>query len=282
MGKQIKKRIQPNCRSVISSNFTLRQTAGNYADYGFWTSQNSNQYESITGHAMPVIKPNSTEPKILDVFAALASFASNTRPLSRPDKNHFASIDDDICHSLLTKLMNKIKFHLWTKQSNPSNNLTDAIMMHHLIWKIILMLSVSQSLKERSKYHATLSAKKADWRLQASLFWFWWATIGYWTSLREDGLMPTFFSVALLEATRSHSPGGGAAIFHPLLENIVFVTTLLFGSMCFPTLLHDVPSTAPIHGLWHIRQNALGELSLLLMIPIDHYKSCPAESTGFK
>jgi hypothetical protein len=38
---------------------------------------------------MPVIKPNSTEPRIVDVFAALASFASNTRPLSRPDKNQW-------------------------------------------------------------------------------------------------------------------------------------------------------------------------------------------------
>jgi hypothetical protein len=70
------------------------------ADYGFcqlwiFTSQNSNRNESITtGHVMPAIKPNSTEPEIHGAFIALTTFASNTRPLRRPDKSHFALIGD--------------------------------------------------------------------------------------------------------------------------------------------------------------------------------------------
>jgi hypothetical protein len=43
---------------------------------------------------MPAIKPNSSEPEIHGAFIALTTFASNTRPLWRPDKNHFALIDE--------------------------------------------------------------------------------------------------------------------------------------------------------------------------------------------
>jgi hypothetical protein len=39
--------------------------------------------------------------------------------------------------------MNEIKSHPCTQWSHPSNNLAGAILMHHLIRKIILMLSVS-------------------------------------------------------------------------------------------------------------------------------------------
>jgi hypothetical protein len=42
------------------------------------------------------IKQNSTEPEIVGAFVALTTFASSTRPLWRPDKNHFALIDDTI------------------------------------------------------------------------------------------------------------------------------------------------------------------------------------------
>jgi hypothetical protein len=54
--KKLKKRIPLGCRSVIYTS-TLRQAAGNFSDYGFCTSQNSNRKESIPGHAMPAIKP---------------------------------------------------------------------------------------------------------------------------------------------------------------------------------------------------------------------------------
>jgi hypothetical protein len=90
--QKIKKRIKLDCRSVTTTS-TLRQAAGNFADHGFCTSQNSNRKESITGHAMPALKPNSTEPEIVGVLVALTSFTSNTRPLWRPDNNHFALID---------------------------------------------------------------------------------------------------------------------------------------------------------------------------------------------
>jgi hypothetical protein len=90
--QKIKKRIKLDCRSVTTTS-TLRQAAGNFADYGFCTSQNSNRKESITGHAMPALKPNSAEPEIVGAFVTLTSFASNTRPLWRPDNNHFALID---------------------------------------------------------------------------------------------------------------------------------------------------------------------------------------------
>jgi hypothetical protein len=39
--QKIKKQIKLNCRSVTTT-FTLRQAAGNFADFGFCTSQNSN------------------------------------------------------------------------------------------------------------------------------------------------------------------------------------------------------------------------------------------------
>jgi hypothetical protein len=77
----------------VTTTSTLRQAAGNFADYGFCMSQNSNRKEISSGHAMPALKPNSTEPEIVGVFVALTSFASNTRPLWRPDNNHFALID---------------------------------------------------------------------------------------------------------------------------------------------------------------------------------------------
>jgi hypothetical protein len=68
----------------------------NYADHGFCTPQNSNRNSRITGRAILAIKPNSTEPEIVGAFVALTTFASSTRPLWRPDKNHFALIDDAI------------------------------------------------------------------------------------------------------------------------------------------------------------------------------------------
>jgi hypothetical protein len=101
--KKLKKRSLLDCCSVISMS-TLRQAAGNFSDYGFCTSQNSNRKESITGHAMPAIKPNSTDPEIIEAFVALTSFASNTRPLWRPDKDHFALIDDAILMEFAHKI----------------------------------------------------------------------------------------------------------------------------------------------------------------------------------
>jgi hypothetical protein len=93
--KKVKKRILFDCHSVISTS-TLWQAADNYAGYGFCTSPNSNRNESITGHAMPAIKPNSTELETVEAFVALTSFASNMWPLWRLDKNHFDLIDDAI------------------------------------------------------------------------------------------------------------------------------------------------------------------------------------------
>jgi hypothetical protein len=90
--KKVKRRIHLDCHSV-STTSTLRQAAGNFADYGFYTSHNSNRKESITGHVMPALKPNSTEPEIVGLFVALTTFAFNTRPLWRLDNNHFALID---------------------------------------------------------------------------------------------------------------------------------------------------------------------------------------------
>jgi hypothetical protein len=42
---------------------------------------------------MPTLKPNSTESEIVEVFLALTSFAMDTHPLWREDKDHFASMD---------------------------------------------------------------------------------------------------------------------------------------------------------------------------------------------
>jgi hypothetical protein len=101
--KKIKKRMQLNCSSVIS-NSTLWQAAGDNADYGFCTSQNSNRNDSITGGSMPAIKPMSTVPEIVDVFVAHTTFASNMRPSWRPDENHFALMDDDILSEFAHKI----------------------------------------------------------------------------------------------------------------------------------------------------------------------------------
>jgi hypothetical protein len=94
----------------VSTTSTLRQAAGNFADYGFCTSQNSNRKESITGHAMPALKPNSTEPEIVGAFVALTTFASNTRPSWRLDNNHFALIDAATLKEFAQKIppLNKI------------------------------------------------------------------------------------------------------------------------------------------------------------------------------
>jgi hypothetical protein len=101
--KKIKKRIDLDSPSLVT-NSTVRQVTGNYANYGYCTSQNSNRNKSTTGHVMSALKPNSTVREIVDVFVALTTFASNTRPLWRRDNDHFASIDPDI----LTKFAHKI------------------------------------------------------------------------------------------------------------------------------------------------------------------------------
>ncbi len=90
--KKIKKRIKADHRPAVTVA-KVRQAPGNYADYGFCTSQNSNRKESMTGHAMPALKPNSLEPDIIHVFVTLTNFGSNTRPRWRLDEDHFASMD---------------------------------------------------------------------------------------------------------------------------------------------------------------------------------------------
>jgi hypothetical protein len=97
----------------------------NYADFGFCTLQNSNRNESITGHAMLAIKSNSTEPEIVGAFVALTTFASSTRPLWRPDKNHFALIDGAILTEFAQNLIHGIKFRPCTQRSHPTINLAD-------------------------------------------------------------------------------------------------------------------------------------------------------------
>jgi hypothetical protein len=53
---------------------------------------------------MPALKPNSTVLEVVDVFVALTTFATNTRPLWRPDKDHFASIDNDTLSEFAHKI----------------------------------------------------------------------------------------------------------------------------------------------------------------------------------
>ena len=101
--EQIKNRIDLDSPSLVP-NSTVRQATGNYADYGYCTSQNSNRNGSTTGHAMPALKPNSTVREIVDVFVALTTFATNTRPLWRQDEDHFASIDDDTLSEFAQKI----------------------------------------------------------------------------------------------------------------------------------------------------------------------------------
>jgi hypothetical protein len=56
---KIKKRIGLDCPSSSLPTWnTVRQAAGNYANYGFCSTQSSNRKESITGHAMPALKEN--------------------------------------------------------------------------------------------------------------------------------------------------------------------------------------------------------------------------------
>jgi hypothetical protein len=94
---KIKKRIGLDCpsSSLLSSN-TVRQAAGNYANYGFCSSQISNQKESITGQVMPALKENSKAPEIVDAFVALTLFGSKTRPSCRLHEEHFSQIAADV------------------------------------------------------------------------------------------------------------------------------------------------------------------------------------------
>jgi hypothetical protein len=101
--KKIRKRIKLDSPSVIS-NSTARQATGNYADYGFCSSQSSNRNESITGHAMPALKPNSKAGEIVDAFVALTSFAANSRPKWRPLDDHFARIKPEILAEFAHKI----------------------------------------------------------------------------------------------------------------------------------------------------------------------------------
>jgi hypothetical protein len=57
--QKIKQRILLDCPSAASTSHTICQATGSYADYGFFTSQNSNRDDSTTGHAMPALKANS-------------------------------------------------------------------------------------------------------------------------------------------------------------------------------------------------------------------------------
>jgi hypothetical protein len=50
------------------------------------------------------MKPNSKVPETLEVFAALTSFASNTWPLWRPNKDHFALTNDDSLSEFVYKI----------------------------------------------------------------------------------------------------------------------------------------------------------------------------------
>ena len=81
-----------------------RKAPGNYADYGFCTSQNSSRDGSTTGHAMPALKPNSKLPEIVDVFRALTCFAESTQPLWRPGHGHFALVDPDVLSEFAHKI----------------------------------------------------------------------------------------------------------------------------------------------------------------------------------
>jgi hypothetical protein len=112
-------------------------------------SWNSNQKESIAGQAMLALKLNSTKPEIVGAFVALTSFASNTRPLWRPDNDHFTSINAVTLKEFSQKihLTYKIPSMQLTQWSQTTSILADAIMMHQPIWKIILMLSVSHLSK---------------------------------------------------------------------------------------------------------------------------------------
>jgi hypothetical protein len=89
--------------------------------------------------------------------------------------------------------------------------------------------------------------------------------------------------------TRSHP--GTEPMLHVLPEKIVFVfvphaanvsDSCLSRTMHFPTLLHNVPSTASINGIRHVFRNSIGELSPLLRITIDQDKSCPVECPGIE
>jgi hypothetical protein len=101
--KKIKRCIQLNSTSSISSS-TLQQATGNYADYGFCTSQNSNRKESTTGHAMPALKPTSKVPEIIDVFVTLTTFAASNQPSWRLHDDYFSTFDPEI----LSEFSNKI------------------------------------------------------------------------------------------------------------------------------------------------------------------------------
>jgi hypothetical protein len=74
---------------------------------------------------MLAIQPNSTEPEIVEAFVALTTFALSTLPLWRPDKHHFALIDDAILTEFAQKLIHGIKFHACTQRSHPTINLAD-------------------------------------------------------------------------------------------------------------------------------------------------------------
>jgi hypothetical protein len=92
---KVKQRIYRDS-STIQQNSTVRQATGNYADYGYCTSQNSNRSTSTTGHSMPALKPNSTAPEIVNVFVTLTKFAANTRPAWRPHNDHFEMMDQEM------------------------------------------------------------------------------------------------------------------------------------------------------------------------------------------
>ena len=102
--KKVKHRIPLDHQSTIATSLTVRQAPGNYADYGFCTSQNSSRNGSTTGHAMPALKPNSKEPEIVDVFLALTCFADSTRPLWRTDHPHFAMLDSEMMIEFAQKI----------------------------------------------------------------------------------------------------------------------------------------------------------------------------------
>jgi hypothetical protein len=108
---KIKKRIGLDCPSFsLPTSNTVRQAAGNYADYGFCSSQNSNQKESTTGHAMPALKENSKTPEIVDAFVALTLFGSKTRNLLwRLHKENFSQIATDVLSQFPGKINNKNK-----------------------------------------------------------------------------------------------------------------------------------------------------------------------------
>jgi hypothetical protein len=97
---KIKTRIGIDCPSTsLPISNTVQQAAGNYADYGFCTSQNTNQKESITGHAMPALKDNSKMREIVDAFVTLTVFGSKTRSLWRPHEDLYAAINAGLLSS---------------------------------------------------------------------------------------------------------------------------------------------------------------------------------------